>query len=197
LTVERLIPAEAVSLADSVRLATAPTVADEVTALVWIGEHSTSLAVGVGSGADRRLLFVRTVNSGTESLAEVLCRPLRRARAAAHAQIITLPHDAARKMLLAVASPRERPDPRPSEPPGSSLLPHLQPVLQRLSIEIKQSLRFGVTEADRPKVRIRLAGPGAAIPGLARPSRAARLRVFRPTPAPGARPTLRIPAPAA
>jgi hypothetical protein len=50
---------------------------------------------------------------------------------------------------------------------GASLLPHLQPVLQRLMIDTKQSLRFGVSEAERPNIRLCIAGPGGAIPNLA------------------------------
>lgn len=161
LKVSGLIPAESVCLTDAILSATGAGEPGDMTAIVWIGEHCTSLAVAEHG----RLLFVRAIATGTESLADVLCRPLR--PRAADAQPVQLAHEAARAMLFAVGVPA--PDATiPNHPTlaGSSLLPHLQPVLQRLSIEIKQSLRFGVAEGDRTKVRLRLAGPGAAVPGL-------------------------------
>jgi Tfp pilus assembly PilM family ATPase len=161
LTVERLIPAEAVCLTDAIRAAAGQGEIGDFTAVVWIGEHSTTLAVA----EHNRLLFVRSIATGSESLAEVLCRPLRPRQA--DAQPVQLNHDAARALLFSAGVPA--PDAQITGHPtlaGSSLLPHLQPVLQRLSIEIKQSLRFGVSENDRARIRLRLAGPGAAIPGL-------------------------------
>ncbi len=161
LIVDRMIPADAVAAADAIRLATTARSLDEICAVVWIGEHSTNLAVG----SPGRLMFARTTSTGTEALAEVLCRPLR-ARDP-EAPPVTLAYDAARAMLLTVGVPMADAT-IPGHPTlaGSALLPHLQPILQRLSIEIKQSLRFGVAEADRPRIRLRLAGPGAAVPGL-------------------------------
>jgi Tfp pilus assembly PilM family ATPase/Tfp pilus assembly protein PilN len=161
LSVGRLIPADTVAAADAIRLATTHGSPEEIAAIVWVGEHSTSLAVG----SPGRLYFVRTIAAGTEALAEVLCRPLRPRDP--EAAPVVLAHDAARTMLLSSGVPA--PDAAiPGHPTlaGSALLPHLQPILQRLAIEIKQSLRFGVQEADRVRVRLHLAGPGAAVPGL-------------------------------
>lgn len=161
LAVERLVPAEAVIIADAVRAATADHAREGVSAIVWIGEHTTVLAAGVPG----RLLFVRTIAAGTESLAEALTRPLRPREH--DAQPISLTHEAARAVLLSVGVPApEAAVPGHPALAGSSLLPHIQPVLQRLSIEIKQSLRFGVPEADRASVKVSAMGPGAAVPGI-------------------------------
>ena len=137
---------------------------DEISAIVWFGEHSTQLAVGCPG----RLLLVRTIATGLENLAVRLCRPLRarwgcRGVAAHHPRA----RQRAGSSLLSAGVPAPH-APIPAYPTlvGSSLLPHLQPVLQRLTIEIKQSLRFGVAEEDRSKVVLRVAGPGAAVPGL-------------------------------
>ena len=43
----------------------------------------------------------------------------------------------------------------------------LQPVLQRLVIELKQSIRFGLSAEARGSAELELAGPGAGVPGLA------------------------------
>lgn len=163
ISVERMIPAEAVAIADAVRAATADAAeAPAVTAALFIGEHETTLAVGKPG----RLIFVRTIASGTESIADALTRPLR--PRAPTDPLVNLGHTQARALLLEVGVPT--PDALiPSQPTlaGSALLPHLQPVLQRMAVELKQSLRFGVSEADRPNVRIVALGPGAAVPGLA------------------------------
>lgn len=45
--------------------------------------------------------------------------------------------------------------------------PLLAPVVQRLSVEIKQTLRYGVGDPERRPRRLLLVGPGAAIPGMA------------------------------
>ncbi|MGH7290417.1 MAG: hypothetical protein ACREJT_04355, partial [Myxococcota bacterium] len=161
LSVDALVPAEAVAMADAIRRCTTSIDPNEIAAVAWIGEHSTSFAVG----SHGRLCFARTISSGTETLAEVLCRPLR-ARAP-EAAPVQLDYQQARTLFLAVGVPA--PDALIAGHPtlaGSALLPHLQPILQRLSTEIKQSLRFGVAEADRVRIRLHLAGPGAAVPGL-------------------------------
>jgi Tfp pilus assembly PilM family ATPase len=165
ITVERLIPAEAVAIADAVRTATSEHSGDagdtQVTAALFIGEHATTLAVGTPG----RLTFVRTIATGTEILAEALTRSL---RPRSHEDaLVNLGHSQARALLLEAGIPA--PDAIiPSQPTlaGSALLPHLQPLLQRMAVELKQSLRFGVTEAQRPNVRILAMGPGAAVPAL-------------------------------
>ena len=51
---------------------------------------------------------------------------------------------------------------------GGRLLPLLEPLLQKLSLQLTQWMTFAATSADGKKVsRIELVGPGAEIPGLA------------------------------
>jgi len=130
-------------------------------AALWIGEQGSALAC-VTEGAVR---FVRPVGVGLESLVDALCRPLRGRDDGA--QELTLDRDAARELLRAVGVPA--PDAAlPGYPgfTGASLLPVMQPALQRLTIETKQSLRFGLTEAERGNVQFVLVGIGAEVPGL-------------------------------
>lgn len=159
---DRLVPAGAVAIADAARAASAQREGGRVTAIVWVGEHATTLAVGEPG----RLILVRAVATGAETLAEALKRPLRPAQP--DAEPVSLDHSQARALLYTTGVPAPG-DAVPGHPTlaGSSLLPHLQPLLQRFSTEIKQSLRFGVPEAERARVELRFAGPGAAVPGLA------------------------------
>lgn len=165
LRLERLVPVDAVMLQHAVSLATgATTSADMQTAVLWLGEHSSVLAVG----SPGRLAFVRSVSAGVESLAEALTRPIRPlAELGDTAQQITLTRSQARALLASAGVPA--PDQRFADYPsitGASILPHLQPILQRLAIEIKQSLRFGIAENARQKVQFRVAGVGAGIANL-------------------------------
>lgn len=160
LDVESLVPADAVASMAAARAATDPAASHPVTAVLYVGEHSSVLAVGTPGV----LLFVRTVAAGSEVLAESLTRPLR--TTSGSGETLTLQPDEARAVLLSVGIPGS--DCRIPDRPtldGSSLLPHLQPVLQRVAVEIKQSLRFGLPEAQRGSVVLRIIGAGAAIPG--------------------------------
>ena len=160
LHVERLIPAEAVDLARSVKLVTRPEV-QSLSALLWLGEHSAVLAVGSAG----KLVFVRSVSTGLESLVEALTRPMRPKDSS---EVVTLTRDQARTLLRGVGIPHpEQLLPDYPALAGSSLLPHLQPVLQRLSVEVKQSLRFGIPEAQRGTVTLSIAGPASVLPNLA------------------------------
>ncbi len=98
-------------------------------------------------GRPGRLAFVRSIGVGTESFADALVRPLR-ARAAETAPV-SLDRESVRSVLRQVGIPS--PDaliPGHPELTGASLLPVLHPVIQRLALEIKQSVRFGVEDAD-------------------------------------------------
>lgn len=161
LTVDRILPADAVAIADVVHTAIASGKHSRVACVAWIGEHTTALAA-VSSG---RLLFVRTIAIGTEMLVDALRRPLRSRES--DLPPVTLEHEAAREILLKVGVPAAETE-IPGFPNllGSSLLPHLQPVLQRLSVEIKQSLRFGMSDAERAEVHLSFRGPGSVVPNL-------------------------------
>lgn len=130
-------------------------------AVLWVGENGSALAC-VTDGSVR---FVRSVGVGLESLVDALCQPLRgRDESAAE---LTLNRDSARELLATVGVPA--PDmPLPGLPgfTGAAILPVLQPALQRITIEAKQSLRFGLPEQDRASVRMLVVGPGGRVPGL-------------------------------
>lgn len=156
----RVLNAECVALADAVSFVTAPK-QEGVKAVLWLGEHCAVLAAGVSG----RLLFVRTLNAGSEMLAEALTSSLRPAREADPP--VHLTRQQARDLLMRVGVPAPDQDvPGHSDLVGASLLPHLQPLIQRLSIEAKQSLRFGVPDMLRPGVKLTIIGAGAAIPRL-------------------------------
>lgn len=131
-------------------------------AVLWIGEHCSAIAC-VTEGSMR---FARPVGVGLESLIDAMCQPLRMTDDSE--KPVTLDRAAARELLSSVGIPSAG-DELPGLPGfrGNALLPVMQPALQRMSIETKQSLRFGLPEAERAGIRLLIAGPGAAVPGLA------------------------------
>lgn len=163
LRVTRLIPGEALTLWLCVRSLKSE---DEGVArgMLWIGEHSSVLAARAGGA----LKFVRILSLGTENLIEAMCRPVRvRTANAAQPEEYALSHTKARAILAQIGIPS--PGSIIDETRGidaSALLPVIQPVLQRLAIEIKQSLRFGLSEEQRAAMILHVDGPGSIIARL-------------------------------
>lgn len=156
------VPASAVTLLGALRGAWAiGRRAGDRSAVLWIGEHGSALA-SVTEGSVR---FVRSIAMGVESLVEALGQPLRgREEGAAE---LTLDVQSARRLLGEVGVPApDAPLPGYEGFTGAAMLPVIQPGLQRITIETKQSLRFGLPEPERATVRLAIAGPGAAVPGL-------------------------------
>lgn len=166
LTVERLVPAEAAGMIAALRAAEAVAAGGEVRAALFFGEHASVLAAVHGE----RLSFVRSLGVGTESLVDALIRPIRprgSAEDGTSRSPITLDRDAARVLLEASGIPAaDQVIDKQRGIEGAAVLPLLQPVLQRVAIEVKQSLRFGIEEAAKSPVRLVVIGPGATIPRL-------------------------------
>lgn len=158
-----VMPAEVAAMLAAVEYGDELASTEHVHAALWIAGHTSALAA-VHRG---RLLLLRPISAGSDLLAEALTRPLRVRDAAATPQSITLDRSEARTLLSRAGIPAAgQPMPGLEACDGTAALPWLQPVLQRLALEIKQSLRFGVAEADRANVRLSLTGPGALVPNL-------------------------------
>lgn len=132
--------------------------------MLWLGETSSVLACSAGGG----LRFVRVLSLGVSSLVDALCRPIKGRAPDGTETTHTLTRERARELLLnaGIPAPQTTFD-KDLGIEASSVLPILQPVLQRLAVEIKQSLRFGLTEPQRGVLRLHLDGPGSIAPRLA------------------------------
>lgn len=156
------IPAEALDLATAVdHVRRAP--ADGPPAVVLLmGEHNCVLAAGNAA----RLRFVRTIGVGVETLVDALTRPM---TARDGHTSVTLTRSEARELLWTKGVPTRADvldDARGLD--GAAALPLLQPVIQRLSVEAKQSMRFGLTEEERAGAAVRMLGIGSGLVGFAR-----------------------------
>ena len=148
-----IMPADAPAMARAV--ADALTAHDGCQARLHLDEHSTVLA----ASENGKLIFVRTIDVGIEAIVESLARAFPADdRAASCAK--------ARETLerVGIPSPNVIADVERGLT-GEDLLPLIQPVLQRLIIETKQSFRFALDDAQRESLQVFLSGAGA---GLAR-----------------------------
>lgn len=133
----------------------------DVRAIAHIGEMSTILAVSRGG----MIVFCRRLRVGVDTFIRALTHGIRTPdstdavtlAAEEAADIVTSHGFAARDQLVHAAHGLR----------GQHVLPALQPVLQRLVVELRQSLRFGLSAEDRAGVSITLRGAGARLPGLA------------------------------
>lgn len=157
LTVRSMIPAPAVSLlaaSDVVQRSAG----DGLTVSMWIGAESTGLVAGDRHG----LVFARMIPVGVESLVEALAG-LRGDGGDAIGRRV------ARDSLFHNGIPSHEGGAE-SDPQfdARAVLPLLQPVLQRLIVETKQSVRFGLPTEAKDQATLRVSGPGSLISGLAR-----------------------------
>lgn len=158
---EGLLPIQVVESLAACEAALAPDAEAGIRAVLWAGETRSVLAVG----SPGRLRFVRTIALGTEAIVDALTRPI--IRRAKPGEPITLSRDEARAMLASAGVPEPAQvidEARAID--GASILPLIQPALQRLGLDVKQSLRFGLTEAERNSAAVRVLGPGSAVPRL-------------------------------
>lgn len=133
-------------------------------------DWSTATIASLAGGS---LSFVRTFNAGYQSLAEAYARGLARLQARdeeADPESDAPVYDMARGSALLIENgvpSREARIGASDNPYRASVAPLLASVMQRLSVEIKQSVRYGVRAASQRPRRLILLGPGSRIPGMA------------------------------
>ncbi|MDY7107209.1 MAG: hypothetical protein SYC29_01095 [Planctomycetota bacterium] len=127
---------------------------------LYIGEHASFFVI-THAGS---LLFSRRVDLGLQSLVASLTKPI---WVAGRDEPIELDEATAREMLHRHGIPeRGTVVDEKTGLTGGQVIPLLQPVLQRFTVELRQSLRFGLNEEDRAELAIGVSGPGLSVPGL-------------------------------
>jgi hypothetical protein len=152
------VPAEAVALAATVRAAMNASAKQGTAVALRIGSWGCTLAAATGG----RLRFARSINVGTAALVTALSGHGR-----ADSSEAAPDRAAAGDLLVAAGIPARGQivDARTGLM-AEAVLPLMQPILQRCIVEIKQSLRFGLTEAERAGARLITTGPGSLLPNL-------------------------------
>lgn len=136
------------------------------TVMLRVGEHRSQLAASVGG----RLKLVRHVSVDVGTLTQALTMPMT-VRPVGNSEggttELRLSAYDARNLLFRVGIPeRDAVIDESRGLTGAAALPLLQPVLQRAIVEMRQSLRFGLEEAERAGARLVVVGPGSEIPKL-------------------------------
>lgn len=134
---------------------------DEPCAHYYIGEGSSFLAVGTGGA----MALARQIGLGVASFVSSLTRPI---RIPGREETVTLTEQQARDIIdrYGLADPGVELDEFHDGLRGSHLMPVIQPVLQRMIVELRQTMRFGLS--DQPgNLSLRVSGPGGGLPHLA------------------------------
>jgi len=130
--------------------------------LIHIGESSSFIAARIGDA----VVLTRRIGLGTAALAAALTRPIIRS---GQEDECALSPQRAEEILHTFGVPdRDQIIDESLQLRGRDVVPLLQPVLQRLLVEIRQSIRFGVPPEHHEDLTVELVGPGAALPGLSR-----------------------------
>ena len=156
----RFVPAPGASLAAAVEQLVGLATLDAPQVVLWIGEHSSVMTGGEGE----QVAFARLIPVGTETLVESLSR-----RVSHHGAepALVLDRFTAREMLFASGVPTiDGWHDATTTLDARAVLPLIQPVLQRLVVELKQSIRFGLEPGARERVVLTVCGPGSHIVGL-------------------------------
>ena len=127
----------------------------------WLhfGKHSSFFVLGGGG----RVRFVRSIGLGTETIVQTLTRPIRIGD-----EPVTLDREAAQQIFYGHGIPDTDDVLDESlQLTRRHIMPQIQPVLQRYVVELRQSLRFGLSEEERRAIEITVSGPGSTITGLA------------------------------
>ncbi len=159
------VPIDALPQMDLVRRAAAIDTPNP-TVLLHLGLHSSALAVVEG----RSLTLFRPLAFSVEQLLSALGKPLSTpASVEGTADLAdTIDRATAIEWLTRFGVPdREQIIDASRNVTGASVRPALQPILQRLVTEIRQSIRFGVAEERRQQTQIELDGAARGIRDLA------------------------------
>lgn len=145
----QIIPGHAKAIADVSQFAL---LAPRPGVFVWVDRHFSAV-VGGSSG---RIRFARTLSTGYDVLSEAYGRATRSSDPSIAVKLLTECGIPKRGTVLSEDPPLKAED----------VLHLLQPALQRLAIEVKQTVRFAATEQDMSSPQLSVAGPGSLIKGL-------------------------------
>lgn len=161
LIVQRLVPEPAFEAARAMAavgkaLASTPSVVS-----LWVGTAS-SVLVARDNGA---ITMVRAVPVGVWTLLDALERPF---TAKSSGSQVSLDRAEAERVLLEHGVPGPNTTGAIREGVvAQDLAPALVPIVRRLAVELKQTIRFGIAPEHRAACSCVVVGPGAAVPGLA------------------------------
>lgn len=161
LQLERAVPIDAATLSLAVTQALEDAGGGSAAINLHMSERSSAV-VGVEKG---RILFARHVSIGTDTLAAALTGEGK--LTTPEGGVLRFTQAQAAELLLRTGIPgRTELVDALTGIRGDALLPLLQPAIQRLVVEIRQSIRFGLSEGARKTARFAVSGLGSRVPRL-------------------------------
>lgn len=145
----QIIPGHAKAVADVAQFAL---LSARPGVFVWVDRHFSAV-VGGSAG---KIRFARTLSTGYDVLSEAYGRAIRSKDTSLAIKLLTECGIPKRGAVVSEDPPLKAED----------VLHLLQPALQRLAIEVKQTVRFAATEQDMSSPQLSVAGPGSLIKGL-------------------------------
>lgn len=147
------IPAQAASMRHALRHAVDQSASGAHAVCIHLAEEAATIAIA----ANGEILLARAVEMGYATLREAYIRAIQ-ADHASRAEAFL----AANKRLLKTEG---IPTPK-GQPEAMAIFQTARPFIQRLFIEIKQTIRFTLEESEMLAAQVRVIGPGASIPRL-------------------------------
>ncbi len=129
----------------------------DVFARLHIGTTQSVLVIG----SEGSIKVFRHVDLGVNQILETMCRPINSNDM--DSEIVLTPHEAAQILLKVGIPDRDCVVDELRGIKGYHILPLIQPLLQRAVVELKQSIRFGISDEERSKLSIQLTGPGGRL----------------------------------
>ncbi len=159
MTCARMAPLHAPALRNLVNAGLA--CADQTpNAILHFGRRCSAIVGASGSAIN----FLRTIEIGSDALVDAMCQPIIRRH---EPEPLILDRNHAEGILERFGIPAfDDVIDEARQLKGAEVLPQMQPVLQRLVVETKQSLRFGFDPREAASAHIKIIGPGAATKGL-------------------------------
>lgn len=159
LRVEGLVPRDACAIVECVSNLDLDDPSPSIAA--WIGRHAMSIAIAHGGV----LRTARVTGIGLSAIVDAIMNPGRSTTSGPDRSVPTRVEAWNGLWTVGVPSVTHEGSLSSQDEPRA-LLPIMQPVLQRMAVEIKQSLRFEVGAGVREEARLVICGPGARCPGL-------------------------------
>jgi len=154
----RLVPGDAVAIIAATDRALELSSGKGTVVVLHVGEHGSVLAAATAG----RLRFVRQLAVGVESFVEAMA-----CRTQDDDNLTGAYNTHGSEVVYGIGIPtRERAQLDGHGSQAATILPAIQPILQRCVVDLKQSLRFGLDETERKEAKLVGMGPGASIPRL-------------------------------
>ncbi|MCC6951504.1 MAG: hypothetical protein IT433_08655 [Phycisphaerales bacterium] len=161
LHVRRLVPEPAFEAARAMAAVSGRRTTTPAMVSLWVG-NASSVLVARDGGA---ITMVRAVPVGVWTLLDALERPF---TAKSSGNQVSLDRADAERVLLEHGVPGASATVTIREGVvAQDLAPALVPIVRRLAVELKQTIRFGIASESRAACSCVVVGPGAAVPGLA------------------------------